>query len=444
MKVRPWIRADPEGPARVWFTVSAAVHHVGCGQRAVLAGALELRPRRTVRSRSAQGDGPFDFAYSETYLERPNAISLYLPELPLERGWQEPSDERSMPGCLRDGSPDSWGQRVIHNRLFGKHEADADDPDIDDLTYLLESGSNRIGALDFQTSKTSYVPRQTTATLDELHRAAQALQDGTITNELAAALAEGTAVGGARPKVIVADDDGREYIAKLSLSTDPYPVVKAEAVSMDLARRVGIPVPPTALVQSLGRDVLLVERFDRPGDKTRRMIVSALTLLGFSDFLGARWSSYPELLDKLHQLAAPGTGGLGRTLLERIIFNVLIGNTDDHARNHAVFWDGQHVELTPAYDLCPQLRTSGEANQAMDIGRAASPNEQGARASNRTTIIAAAPDYGVTSDEAADMFDRQVQIIREQWADAASSAELTSRDAELLSGTQILHRYALT
>jgi serine/threonine-protein kinase HipA len=406
----------------------------------VLAGALQPVNRPIVRSRSAQGGGPFEFAYSPAYLARPDAISLYTPELPLEAGWREPDDDRSMAGCLRDGSPDSWGQRIIDARLFAANANAA----VDDLTYLLESGSNRIGALDFQADNTTYVPRHTTASLDELHQAAQAMEDGTLSEELAVALTQGTAVGGARPKVIVVGDDGREYIAKLSLSTDPYPIVKAEALGMELARRVGIPVPATRVVQSLGRDVLLVERFDRPGDGTRRMIVSALTLLGFSDFLGARWSSYPDLLDRLHQLAAPGTGSLGPALLERIILNILIGNTDDHARNHAVFWDGHHAELTPAYDVCPQLRTGWEANQAMDIGRAPSSHQNGTRASNRSTVIDAAATYGLTSGEAAAMFDRQVDIIRTEWDDAVAVAALTAGDADLLRGRQILNEYALT
>lgn len=410
----------------------------------VLAGALEPTPRRAVRSTRAQGAGSFRFAYSPSYLDRDDALSLYAPELPLTPGWQEPNDDQSMAGCLRDGSPGSWGQRVIDNRLAGNRATTASGFEVDDLTYLLESGSNRIGALDFQASNTEFIPRQTNATLDELHEAAQALEYGTISPELAIALTAGTAVGGARPKVIVSGDDGREYIAKLSLSTDPYPVVKAEAVGMDLARRVGVPVPHTEIVQSLGRDVLLVERFDRPGDKTRRMVISALTLLGFSDFLGARWSSYPEFLDQLHRLAAPGTDRLGPAILERIILNILIGNTDDHARNHAVLWDGHHVELTPAYDLCPQLRTGWEAHQAMDIGRAPSSVTQGTRTSNRSTIIAAATDYGLSSAEAADMFDRQVTIIKEQWQDAADTAQLTRREAELLYGRQILNEYALT
>ena len=410
----------------------------------VLAGALGPAPRPPVRSRSSQGGGPFRFAYSTGYLARPDAVSLYAPEIPLVPGWQVPSDDRSLAGCLRDGSPDSWGQRVITDRLFGVRGPAAADVQIDGLTYLLESGSNRIGALDFQASNTEYVPRRTSATLDELHRAAKAFEDGTLSADLAVALVNGTAVGGARPKVIIAGDDGREYIAKLSMSSDVYPVVKAEAVAMSVAARVGIPVPRTEVVQSLGRDVLLVERFDRSGDGTRTMVVSALTLLGYSDFLGARWSSYPEFLDKLHQLAAPGSGGLGRALLERIILNILVGNTDDHARNHAVLWDGHHAELAPAYDVCPQLRSGREANQAMDIGRAPSADRQGPRASNRSTVVAAAADYGVTSREAAEMFDRQVDIIRGHWRDAADDAQLTQEQAARLFGVQILNAYALT
>lgn len=128
----------------------------------VLAGALERVPGRTGRSASAQGGGPFRFAYSPSYLDHPDAVSLYTPELPLISGWQEPDDDRSMAGCLRDGSPDSWGQRVIDGRLFHKRGNAASGAEVDDLTYLLESGSNRIGALDFQQSNTSSFPDRRT------------------------------------------------------------------------------------------------------------------------------------------------------------------------------------------------------------------------------------------------------------------------------------------
>ena len=202
------------------------------------------------------------------------------------------------------------------------------------------------------------------------------------------AFVNGTAVGGARPKVLLRDGQ-HQWIAKLSTSSDTYSVVKAEAVAMALARRVGISVPATKVIRSLGRDVLLVERFDRPGGGRRRMMLSALTMLGFDDFLGARYSSYVEVLDVLRRWGRDGDKA-GRALFERIVFNVAISNIDDHARNHAAFWDGSELELTPAYDLCPQLRSGTEARQAMDI------TADGRRASQFALLVEAAPEYGLT------------------------------------------------
>lgn len=82
------------------------------------------------------------------------------------------------------------------------------------------------------------------------------------------------------------------------------------------------------------------------------MMISALTMLGFGDFLGARYSSYVEVLDVLRHRGRNGDTA-GRTLFEPIVFNIAVGNIDDHARNHAAFWDGHELELTPAYDICP-------------------------------------------------------------------------------------------
>jgi serine/threonine-protein kinase HipA len=376
----------------------------------------------------------YRFAYGESYLNLPERISLFTPELPLGAGWIDAPVGLEMAGCLWDASPDSWGQRVIIARLTGLLGDAADRVNFDKITFLLESGSNRIGALDFQQSSTDYVSRSRTANLDELHAAAEALESGELREELARALVDGTAVGGARPKVLVVDDN-IEYIAKLSTSTDPYPVVKAEAVAMELARQVGIHAPNSHVVKSLGRDVLLVERFDRPGAGQRRMMVSGLTMLGFGDFLGARYSSYPEMLDVLRQLSASGKD-LGSTLFERVVFNIAIGNTDDHARNHAAFWDGHHLELTPAFDLCPQLRSGTETNQAMDIARS------GARASKFSTCVAAAADYGLTDGEARDIIDSQVTIIEQAWAAAADLAQLTAVDRDTLWRRQILNQYA--
>lgn len=390
----------------------------------------------------AKFEGGYQFRYARAYLERDDAISLYTPELPLGAGWIAPRENMSIAGVLKDSSPDSWGQRVIIANVTGTRGNAAASVDLDTLTYLLESGSNRIGGLDFQTTADVYTPRSSGAALDQLHQAAQDLVAGTLSPELANALQYGTAIGGARPKVVIDDHDHRQWVAKFSLSTDLYPVVKAEAAGLRLAARVGIDVPEAHVISSGGRDVLLVERFDRSPDGTRRMMVSALTILGFDDFLGARWSSYPEFMDVLRQYA-PSGAGLGRTLFERIVFNVLITNTDDHARNHAAFWDGRHLQLTPAYDLLPHMRISYEARQAMDIGRARSLDENGPRASTRTTCINAAGEYNLTTREAAEIFDRQVDVITEQWSEVADEAGLTREQADSMIGTSIIHPYAL-
>ncbi len=375
------------------------------------------------------------FIYGRTYLNRSDAISLYGAELPLRAGWQDPPVGLDMPGCLWDASPDSWGQRVINARLAGGRYGDAADRvEATKLTYLLESGSDRIGALDFQATADEYVPRVEHASLDELHAAAQAVERGDLSAVLGDALVNATAVGGARPKVLVYDDE-TSWIAKLSVSSDTYPVVKAEAVAMELARHVGIDVPPTRVTTSLGRDVLLVQRFDRSAHGDRLMMVSALTMLGFDDFLGARYSSYVDVLDVLRRRGRDGDL-MGRRLFERIVFNIAVGNIDDHARNHAAFWDGRELELTPAYDICPQLRSGTESRQAMDI------TSDGRRDSQFSVCVGAAGSYGLSKHEARDIVDHQVSTIRAEWTRAADEVGLTANERAHLWGRQILNSYA--
>jgi serine/threonine-protein kinase HipA len=371
----------------------------------------------------------YRFAYAASYLARPDATSLYGPELPLGAGWIEPLEGLTIAGSLRDGGPDAWGQRVIIEGLFG--DPDAVDPgDVDQITYFLASASNRIGALDFQETPDAYAPRGGSATLDELHGAARDLAEGrSLAPEVAAALLHGTSVGGARPKVTIAAGDV-SYVAKLSSSNDPYPVVQAEAVGLDLARRVGIDAPASSLVSSLGHDVLLVERFDRPGAGRRRAMVSALTMLGL-DEMHARYATYPDLLDVLRRLGADPH--VGHRLFERIVLNVMIGNNDDHARNHAAFWDGAALSLTPAYDLCPQARSGETSAQAMAIDRA------GRRDSSLRVCLDSAPVYGLDRREALEVIDAQATTIREGWEEVADANRLTAAQRTYLFGRQILN-----
>ena len=100
------------------------------------------------------------FNYGRSYLARENAISIYEPELPLQSGEIPLADDLSMPGSIRDASPDAWGRRVLINRKLSVKGKEAGSHDLGELTYLLESGSDRAGALDFQTSASKYVCRE--------------------------------------------------------------------------------------------------------------------------------------------------------------------------------------------------------------------------------------------------------------------------------------------
>lgn len=384
---------------------------------------------------TAQG---LQFNYGRSYLARNDRIPLYLPELPLRQGVLPLPAGLSMPGCLRDAAPDAWGRRVILNRLFGREARDADPVILDELSYLLQSGSDRVGALDFQSSATQYTARASdSASLVELLESAERVEAGLpLSAELAQAMQHGTSIGGARPKATLTDH-GRKRIAKFSSSTDVYPVVKAEFVAMRLAALAGIEAAPVELMQVGGKDVLLVERFDRIADGghwRRRAVVSALTLLELDELMAA-YASYEELAEIIRHRFREPRASL-RELFARLVFNILCGNTDDHARNHAAFWDGERLSLTPAYDICPQQRAGQEATQAMKI---LGDN----RYSRLTVCVEAAACFQLSEMQARAIIDAQLATVRAQWTEVCDLAQLGQTQRNALWGRQFLNPFAL-
>ena len=378
------------------------------------------------------------FTYGQSYLDNPNAISIYDEELPLQSGVQEKNfGTESLPGCIRDAAPDAWGRKVILHKLLGALGKTADTGDVDDLTYLIESGSDRIGGLDFQKSPKNYEPRLAgQSPLEELLQSANLIEEGMpLKPELAQAITYGTSIGGARPKVLI-NDDHAKYIAKFSSSTDQYNVIKAEYMAMRLANLCGLDVANVKLDKASGKDILLIERFDREfkkGDWTRKLMLSALTLLGL-DEMRARYASYEDLAELIrHRFTNPKA-----TLQEmfgRIVFNILCSNTDDHARNHAAFWDGKQLTLTPAYDLCPQMRHGGEASQAMKI--AGDDNT-----SRLITCLASANCFMLSEAESRKIIDAQVAIIKENLDTVCDEAGLSPIDRTLFKDHLFLKDYA--
>lgn len=385
----------------------------------------------TVAGRLVRDRERLVFNYGQSYLERGNAIAIYEPELPLRRGAIPPEAGLSMAGCLRDAAPDAWGRRVILNRIFGSKGRDADTGALDELTYLLKSGSDRIGALDFQLSPADYVPRATqTAEMEELLSAAEKVDQGIpLSPGLGQALLHGSSIGGARPKAMI-EDGNRKLIAKFSSTADTYNVVKAEYAAMRLAAKAGLKTAPVSLMQVAGKDVLLVERFDRVKTADgwqRKAMVSALTLFGLDEMM-ARYASYEDLAEIIrHRFTSPKA--TLHELFGRLVFNILCGNTDDHARNHAAFWDGARLTLTPAYDICPQNRTGNEASQAMLI-----TGDQ--RLSTLAACLEAAPHFQLDAKVAEEAAARQIDAIRTGWAEVCEEAALSEIDRTLL-GTRL-------
>jgi serine/threonine-protein kinase HipA len=396
----------------------------------VVAGKLE-----------ADDQGNVQFNYGKSYLDRTNAsppaISIYEPELPLKKGVLPLLDGLTMPGCIRDSAPDAWGRRVIINKKLGRKGKDTDTDALGELTYLLESGSDRIGALDFQCSPSEYIPRlANNVPLEELLQSAARVELGVpLTPELDQALFHGSSIGGARPKALI-EDQGAKYVAKFSSSTDLYSVVKAEYIAMRLAALAGINVAPVKLVQAAQKDILLIERFDREKTAkgwTRKAMVSALTLFGLDDMM-ARYASYETFAEIIrHRFDDPKK--TLEELFSRMVFNTLCGNTDDHAKNHAAFWNGKTLRLTPAYDICPQSRTGSEATQAMLIS---GDN----RLSKLKSCLDAAPNFQLSESEAKTIFKKQRKAIEANWDKVCDEANLSTVDRKLFWKRQFLNPFA--
>lgn len=163
-------------------------------------------------------------------------------------------------------------------------------------------------------------------------------------------------------------------------------------------------------------------------------MVSLLTILQLDD-MTARYASYEDFAEVIrHRFDSP-TNTL-REMFSRLVFNVLCGNTDDHARNHAAFWDGKSLSLTPAYDICPQGRTGNEASQAMKIIGAEN-------LSQLRTCAKAAANFQLTEKEAHQIFDHIAEIIEQNWDEVCEEAELSEIEKQQLWRRQFLNGFSL-
>ena len=229
---------------------------------------------------------------------------------------------------------------------------------LSEMDYLLlVDDQARVGALRFAESEGGPFLRQEEAKkipplveLPKLLSAAEHVVENKDTEEdLRLLLAPGSSLGGARPKASVREKDGQLAIAKFPRKDDEINAVLWEAVALSLAKRAGIAVPASHVETVAHKPVLLLRRFDREGTK-RIPFLSALSMLGAKD---NEIHSYLEIVDALRQHGAAPKADM-EALWRRLVFNILISNTDDHLRNHGfLYLDSDGWRLSPAYDLNP-------------------------------------------------------------------------------------------
>jgi serine/threonine-protein kinase HipA len=380
----------------------------------------------------AREDGAYSFVYGRSYRDRRDSIPPSPDTMPLGANLFTGRRAGALPGPIRDASPDAWGRYVAEYRRGGAP--------LDELDVLLSGDGDRIGALAFSNSATECrAPESPPVTLVDMEAAARGVQEGQpLPRELVDALLHGTSIGGARPKAIITVD-GDHWIAKFSSATDQYRVVRWEAATLSLARAAGIRVPRYRLEQVNGRDVLLVERFDREHTNgvRRHLMLSALTLLDLDD-TEATLASYPDLSEVLLRHARDSTADRAE-LFRRMVFNILVGNEDDHAKNHACFWDGLHLRLTPAYDLLPQRRAGMEGRQAMIVGALGS----GGRESTLANALTSAARFGLDPDEAGAIAEDVLRVVREQWEQRFADVQVPRNEIDALRGTSMLSPLAV-
>jgi len=379
-------------------------------------------PIGRVWARVRGGRETASFEYASSWLTDDAQFELD-PELPLGRGLFH--TERGLFNAFADCAPDRWGQTLLRRHELVRAKAEGRTPRtlhaidfvalVSDATRL---GSLRLrapGATEFLSPDTRVPPL---VQLPRLLRASAAVvEDRDTADDLALLLAPGTSLGGARPKASVLDAEGRLAIAKFPSREDDWPITRWEAAALAMAEAAGIEVPPHRLVVVLKKPVLLVRRFDR--DRTRRIpFMSALTALAAKD---GEVRSYVEIADTLRKTGASPREDLSQ-LWRRLIFNILISNTDDHLRNHGFLRRDHGWRLAPAFDLNPMPTDVRPRVHALAID--ATDQAGGLEVARSVTA-----SFGIGTPE-ADGIVRDVGKVVAKWRTYAKAQGVTPRQLE--------------
>lgn len=393
-------------------------------------------PMGFLHRRSAGSGEVFSFEYERSWLEHVDAFT-FDPDLALVAGAQYPALARSAFGIFLDSSPDRWGRVLMQRRENTRARHQGRKPRVlTEWDFLLGvHDETRLGALRLRTSpsqpfidRDDQLPAPPLASLREIQAASLRFERHLDEEShpdyerwLEQLFAPGTSLGGARPKASVRDEAGVLCMAKFPSRQDRRDVGAWELLAHRLAAQAGIVVPAARSLRMADSPytTFLVKRFDRTLRAGRLAFVSAMTLTQRID--GEAGASYLELVDLLQSRGA-STRADCEQLFRRVVFSILIHNTDDHLRNHGFFIDRQGIRLSPAFDINPSIERHelslaiNEVETACDVSIA----------------VDACRDYGLTRQE-ADRVVKQVRGAVGQWRSQAESLGIPRSEQDLMA-----------
>jgi serine/threonine-protein kinase HipA len=372
-------------------------------QDPVLVGELNL-------VRSVQG---VSLRYADSWLERGFPLSE---DLPLVSEEFMPAEKGTAAGAVDDARPDRWGERVI--RFIDKP------PRLSLLEYLYFAGDDRFGALGVSSASEQYLPRRlgplpTLDEADQIHELVGKIQDNEpVPPEQKRLISPGVTMGGARPKALL-NVAGDQWVIKFA-DGEPTDTPLIEHATMTLAQKAEIRVAATMAVSLTHGHAVAVKRFDRSGGGRVHSLSACVALRAAGERFG-----YPELAQLLRRRGvteADAYVGHMRELFRRMVFNILIDNTDDHEKNHALLvTDAQQYELSPAYDVLPSGQALGF--QQMRVGE----QEADSTLANALTMCQM---FALRKDDAVREI-RSVARVVDGWKEHFKASGVTAGDIEL-------------
>ena len=387
----------------------------------------------TIYVSQTRGKEFYSFEYEQSWIEK--GPTVLDPDLQLYKGRQYINDDKNIFGIFADSCPDRWGRKLMKRKEELRAKKDEVRPrKLLESDYLLGVYDEaRMGGLRFKTDmRGEYLSNDKEFTtppwtsLRELEQASIAFEnDATELDEkwLRQLLAPGSSLGGARPKASVMAPDGSLWIAKFPSKHDEFDSGAWEMVVHDLGAlcRLNVPEAKAIKFSKLGT-TFLVRRFDRDGEK-RIHFSSAMTMLGKKD--GANATDGSSYLELVSFLKANGAKTIRDTheLWRRIVFSMAVSNTDDHFRNHGFILSDEGWELSPLYDVNPDI-----------YGEYLSLNvDENESDIDFDLAVEAAPYYGIDEMQAKKEVAEIKSVIRNNWIDLAKKKGISRGEIERMN-----------